>query len=146
MFWQTFVFLVFKFWLKLRLDVNISLFVNRLISAKSSAGAPSLFAGQSTCNVCCRQNYDFSYFSFTTIFLSNGIIAAISRKIVRMSSIDYIYLGLAVRSSRSANPTISNFAQTLATSTLNISLALLKPQQCLFILNNNLIPSLYHQL
>ena len=28
----------------------------------------------------------------------------------------------------------------------NISLASLKPQKRLFILNNNLIPSLYHQL
>ena len=44
-----------------------------------------------------RQNFDFSYFLFAIVFLSNDIITAASRKTVRISPIDYIYLGLTVR-------------------------------------------------
>lgn len=41
-----------------------------------------------------------------------------------MSSVDYIYLGLTVRSSRFANPTISTIAQTLAHPLLMIPIYL----------------------
>ena len=75
--------------------VNISHFVNRLM-LRNSTGTPYACAGQSIISKvfkCIpRQNFDFSYFLFAT----NDIITAASRKTVRISPIDYIYLGLTV--------------------------------------------------
>ena len=67
--------------------------------AKNPAGTPYGFAGQSNSNVYMylRRNFDFLYFLFTIIFLSNDVITGISCKTVRISPIDYIYLGLTVR-------------------------------------------------
>ena len=53
-----------------------------LFDAKNSAGTPQLFAGQSICNLCLRQNYNFLYILVATTFLFNTIITAISCKTV----------------------------------------------------------------
>ena len=79
------------------MDVNISHFVNRLMLKIPRHSIRVCVQANQFQMYTPRQNFDFSYFLFAIVFLSNDIITATSRKTVRISPIDYIYLGLTVR-------------------------------------------------
>ena len=78
--------------------MNISLFVNRLMLKTPRALHKFLQANQFQMYTCTSDKIlIFLYFLFTIIFLSNDVITGSSRKTVRISPIDYIYLGLTFR-------------------------------------------------
>ena len=76
-------------------DVNILHFVNPLMLKIPRALHRRVQANQFQMYIP-RQNFDFSYFLFAIVFLSNDIMTATSRKTVSISPIHYIYLGLTV--------------------------------------------------